>query len=162
MRAERLFKLKLMDWLGNGKIKMFKSPQEGNYLVRLLNISLTPEDRLGRMLHNFSCTAYEMEELTYNNLLNLNFLNIADDESTMLVTSSIRFKTKIAGITDIDISAKINENDILNWMRIEPIVAVNGGTPPSFFVRLGADSADNRVFISPVGLIFNAGSSFES
>lgn len=159
MRAERLFKLKLMDWLGNGKIKMFKSPQEGNYLVRLLNISLTPEDRLGRMLHNFSCTAYEMEELTYNNLLNLNFLNIADDEETNMVTSSILFKNKIAGITNIDTSVKINENDILNWMRIEPTVNGNGH---SFFVRLGADSADNKVFISPVGLTFNAGSSFES
>lgn len=159
MRAERLFKLKLMDWLGNGKIKMFKSPQEGNYLVRLLNISLTPEDRLGRMLHNFSCTAYEMEELTYNNLLNLNFLNIADDEETNMVTSSILFKNKIAEITNIDVSVKINENDILNWMRIEPTVNGNGH---SFFVRLGADSADNKVFISPVGLTFNAGSSFES
>ena len=159
MRAERLFKLKLMDWLGNGKIKMFKSPQEGNYLVRLLNISLTPEDRLGRMLHSFSCTAYEMEELTYNNLLNLNFLNIADDEETNIVTNSILFRDKIAEITNIDVSVKINENDILNWMRIEPTVNGNGH---SFFVRLGADSADNKVFISPVGLTFNAGSSFES
>jgi len=111
------------------------------------------------MLHNFSCTAYEMEELTYNNLLNLNFLNIADDEETNMVTSSILFKNKIAGITNIDTSVKINENDILNWMRIEPTVNGNGH---SFFVRLGADSADNKVFISPVGLTFNAGSSFES
>ncbi|MBQ9657397.1 MAG: hypothetical protein IJV31_01345 [Clostridia bacterium] len=53
MRAERIFKLKVLEWLNDGKIKMFKSPTEGNYLVRLMNISLTPEDKLGRMLHNF-------------------------------------------------------------------------------------------------------------
>jgi hypothetical protein len=53
MRAERRFKMKLLEWLGNGEIKLFKSAAEGNYLVRLMNISLTPEDKLGRMLHNF-------------------------------------------------------------------------------------------------------------
>jgi len=53
MRAERRFKLKLLEWLGDGNIKLFRSPAEGNYLVRLMNISLTPEDKLGRMIHSF-------------------------------------------------------------------------------------------------------------
>ena len=72
--AERQFKLKVLDWLGDGKIKMFKSPTEGNYLVRLLNISLSPTDTVGRMLHTFSCTAYEVKEYSYDNLINLNFI----------------------------------------------------------------------------------------
>lgn len=72
--AERQFKLKVLDWLGDGKIKMFKSPVEGNYLVRLLNISLSPTDTVGRMLHTFSCTAYEVKEYSYDNLVNLNFI----------------------------------------------------------------------------------------
>ena len=75
IKAERIFKLELLDWLGNGEIKLFKSPTEGNYLVRLMNVSLTPEDRLGRMLHSFSCTAYEVKENTDNNLLKLGFFN---------------------------------------------------------------------------------------
>ena len=71
IKAERLFKLKVLDWLGNGEIKLFKSPTEGNYLVRLMNISLSPEDKLNRMIHNFSCTAYEVQEYNYENLSKL-------------------------------------------------------------------------------------------
>jgi hypothetical protein len=33
-----------MDWLNNGEVKYFKSPTEGSYLVRLMNVSLTPND----------------------------------------------------------------------------------------------------------------------
>jgi hypothetical protein len=67
--SERYFKLKVLDWLTDGKVKLFRSPTEGNYLVRLLNVTLTPEDALGRMLHTFTCQAYEIAELTYENLL---------------------------------------------------------------------------------------------
>lgn len=66
--GERYFKLKVLDWLTNGKAKLFRSSTEGNYLVRLLDISLTPQEPLGRMIHQFSCTAYEIGELTYKNL----------------------------------------------------------------------------------------------
>lgn len=75
MASERVFKLTVLDWLNNGKIKLFRSPAEGNYIVRLMNVSLTPEDRLGRLLHTFNCTAYEMAECTYENLMSYNLLN---------------------------------------------------------------------------------------
>lgn len=75
IKAERLFKMKLLDWLGNGEIKLFKSPSEGNYLVRLMNISLSPEDKLNRMLHTFSCTAYEAKEFNFEKLKELGFIN---------------------------------------------------------------------------------------
>jgi hypothetical protein len=35
---ERRFKLTVLDWLSDGEIKLFKSPMEGNYLVRLMNV----------------------------------------------------------------------------------------------------------------------------
>lgn len=65
---EREYKLKLLDWLNNGKPKLFRSPQEGNYIVQITNVSLSPEDNLGRLLHNFSCTAYEIAEYSISNL----------------------------------------------------------------------------------------------
>lgn len=65
---EREYKLKLLDWLNNGKPKLFRSPQEGNYIVQITNVSLSPEDNLGRLLHNFSCTAYEIAEYSIANL----------------------------------------------------------------------------------------------
>lgn len=61
--AEKEFKLKVLEWLQNGEIKMFRSPTEGNYLVRLMNVSLTPNDTVGRMLHTFSATGYEIQDI---------------------------------------------------------------------------------------------------
>lgn len=62
IRAERIFKMAVLEWLNNGKLKVFKSSTEGNFIVRLTNISLTPEDKLGRMLHSFSAQAIEIAE----------------------------------------------------------------------------------------------------
>jgi hypothetical protein len=55
--------------LTDGKPKLFRSATEGNYIVRLLNVSLTPKKELGRMIHEFTCTAYEIADCTYENLL---------------------------------------------------------------------------------------------
>ena len=75
MMGERYFKLKVLDWLTDGKIKLFRSPAEGNYLVRLLNVQMTPQDPLGRMLHQFTCTAYEVDELNYSNLVSFGIVS---------------------------------------------------------------------------------------
>ena len=69
INLERQFKLEVLNWLNNGKPKLFRSPAEGNYIVRLLNISLSPNDVLGRMLHSFSCTAYEIDKMTIEKLV---------------------------------------------------------------------------------------------
>jgi hypothetical protein len=47
---------------------MFKSPQEGNYIVRISNVTMTPNDSLSRMLHTFNCTATEMADFTTESL----------------------------------------------------------------------------------------------
>lgn len=71
---EREFKFKVLDWLDDGQPKLFRSPTEGNYLIRLTGNSLTPNDTLGRMLHTFSSTAVEIAEINYNNLLKYQML----------------------------------------------------------------------------------------
>lgn len=68
IRKERDFKMEVLKWLTNGEPKLFRSPAEGNYIVRLMNTSLSPNDTLGRMLHTFSCTAYEIDDFTFANL----------------------------------------------------------------------------------------------
>lgn len=67
---ERQFKLEVLDWLNDGKVKLFRSPSEGNYLVRLMNVSLTPNETVGRMLHTFTCTAYEVADCNFFSLVN--------------------------------------------------------------------------------------------
>ena len=59
---ERDYKMELYKWLTNGEPKLFRSPTEGNYVIRLMNVSLTPNDQLGRMLHTFQATAYEVAD----------------------------------------------------------------------------------------------------
>ena len=63
-----MFKLAVMDWLNDGNPKLFRSPTEGNYVVRLLNISLSPNTTVGRMLHQFSATAYEIGDTSFISL----------------------------------------------------------------------------------------------
>ena len=47
-----------------------------------MNVSLSPTDSLGRMLHTFNCTAYEIEDFTYEALNSRGFIEIAN-ASTM-------------------------------------------------------------------------------
>jgi len=42
--GERLFKQKVLDFLNSPKPKLFRSPVEGNHIVNLMNVSLTPND----------------------------------------------------------------------------------------------------------------------
>jgi hypothetical protein len=78
IEKERDFKLKVLEWLNNGKPKIFRSSTEGIYIVRLMNVSLSPNDTLGRMLHTFNATAYEIDECNISNLLKYNLLNFSD------------------------------------------------------------------------------------
>lgn len=75
IKAEREFKLEVLDWLTNPEPKILKTPVEGNYIVKLMGVSLSPTDTLGRMLHTFSCTASEIAPFDYIHLNNMNFIN---------------------------------------------------------------------------------------
>ena len=68
---ERKFKMEVLEWLNNGEIKLFKSPQEGNYIVRLTNVSLSPNATTSRMIHTFTCTASEVSAYDSNASLKL-------------------------------------------------------------------------------------------
>lgn len=89
---EKEFRLEVLDWLTNGKEKVFKSPTEGNYIVRLMNTSLTPNDTVGRMLYTFNSTVYEMDDFSLSNLKKYNFIKYED------------FESKVYGIKQIQIN----------------------------------------------------------
>lgn len=91
--VERRFKLEVLKWLTNGETKIFRSPTEGNYIVRLMNTSLSPNDTLGRMLHTFTCTAYEVADYTYENLKALNLLELNQVETEYEFWQTVQFST---------------------------------------------------------------------
>lgn len=72
---EREFREAVENWLNNGQVKYFKSPTEGNMLVRLINVSFSPNDTVGRMLYTFNATAYEVADSTQENLKNFGVLD---------------------------------------------------------------------------------------
>lgn len=76
LKQERLFKMAVLDWLNDGNPKIFRSPTEGNFIIRLINNSFSPEAALGRMLHNFSGTAYEIAEFNYKNMIEYGFIRL--------------------------------------------------------------------------------------
>lgn len=87
---ERQFKLEVLDWLNNGKTKLLKTTAEGNYLVRLLNVSLQPTDTVGRMLHTFSATAIEIEDNEFEaKMETIELLNESSIKVTTLTETSL-------------------------------------------------------------------------
>ena len=90
---EREFKLSVLEWLTNGKPKLFKSPTEGNYLVRLMNVNLSPSDQVGRMLHTFTSTAYEIADNNYQSQIDLGIIKTNKDNDIYLKTTSILLST---------------------------------------------------------------------
>ena len=88
---EREFREKVQEFLYDDKIKLFKSLQEGNILIKLMNISLTPKNELGRLLYSFSAQAIEIDEATLANLQKYNIQPLAH------YASSITFSSKQLG-----------------------------------------------------------------
>ena len=78
---EKNFRDKVLDFLYNGELKLFKSPTEGNVIVRLTDIGCAPNQSLGRMIYSFSANAYEMAEPSMENYLKYGFYNEGEYET---------------------------------------------------------------------------------
>ena len=121
---ERQFKLDVLEWLNNGEPKIFRSPTEGNYIVRIMNVSLTPLDTLSRMLHTFKCTAYEIADWSFKNLLDLKLIELPVNQKSNLKIAQIQPKQMVRlynkNINEFKIQYPIF--DIYNDMDI----AING------------------------------------
>lgn len=74
--VERKYREIIIDFLNDGEYKLYKSPTEGNILVVLTDVSLTPKEELGRLVYSFSATAVEVDEPSLKNLNEFNLINI--------------------------------------------------------------------------------------
>ena len=79
---EKEFRDKIIDFLYANDVKLFRSPTEGNILIRLMNISFTPNQTLGRMLYTFSAEAYEIDECNLDNFQKYGIQSLIDRNST--------------------------------------------------------------------------------
>lgn len=94
INQERNFKMNVYEWLTNGNLKLFRSPGEGNFIVRLMNVSLTPNDAVNRMLHTFNSTAYEIAAFSHKNLQEFNFIKLIDPQVQQMRWKTVSFYDK--------------------------------------------------------------------
>lgn len=80
---ERKFREYVLDFLYADNIKLYKSPTEGNLLVRITNVSCNPKQELNKMIYSFSSSAYEIADMNLDNcekykIVNRDFGEIKD------------------------------------------------------------------------------------
>ena len=80
---ERKFREAVYDWLTNGKPKLFRSPQEGNCVVQFMNVNLSPNTQLGRLLYTFSATGYEIMDCDIKTMISHDVM-LGDKEEVAL------------------------------------------------------------------------------
>lgn len=73
---ERDFRNKVIEFLINGKPKVFKSPTEGNVIVRLMEVNFVPNQSLDRMIYSFTSNGNEIAESNIDNYVKYNFLDL--------------------------------------------------------------------------------------
>jgi len=70
--TETAFRQAVIDFLYNNTVKLFKSTTEGNILVKVTNVSLSPVEALGRRLYSFDATLVEIDDFTLDKCIEYN------------------------------------------------------------------------------------------
>lgn len=117
--VERKFREKAEEFLNDFDYKLYKSPTEGNIVVGLMNMSLTPNEQLGRIIYSFSATAYEVVENTMENLDQYGIINIG--QFTSLATDEVtRSFGQVKGIYGVGVN-------IYDLIRQQEEISIGGG-----------------------------------
>ena len=154
IKAEREFKLKVMEWLNDGQPKLFRSPTEGNYIVRLMNISLSPTDTLGRMLHTFNCNAYEIDSYSYDNLIKYNLMEVTDQTQYQSRWATVQLYGPDENTKEMRyFHGQINVSTQLYGNVIRPVyrVSVSDMTPGTYFLMGDSETTAKRYYIGTTG-----------
>ncbi len=64
---EKDFREQVIRFLYDNSVKLYKSTTEGNILVKLMNISFTPNNTLSRHIYDFTCTIQEIDTFNIQN-----------------------------------------------------------------------------------------------
>lgn len=86
---ERDFRDMVMDFLHDGKPKLFKSPTEGNVIVRLMDINCTPIQSLDRLLYSFTSNGNQIAESSVENYKKYKFIEVDDFKDNLFVSKTL-------------------------------------------------------------------------
>ena len=154
--SERIFKMKVLEFLTDGKPKVFRSPVEGNFIVRLMNSSLAPIDTVGRMLHSFTTTAYEIADYNHKELNNYNFLSVKDPSKQQMRWETVPFawSNNDGTVSYASNDTRLN-NHVATIVRLQDmmpgdLVSLDGnviaiGATGNYYVDIGTSITDIRL-----------------
>lgn len=165
---EREFREEVFSWLNDGEPKLMKTMTEGNVVVMLTDISLTPEKVLGRRLYNFTANAYEVSESTDIETLNrLGIFKVVKDDALTYeqmkaamdsdtYESSGAFKYTIGQMKNWSYATMFKDNidgdtanyNILNYIKAKLSREFSGR-------RSGSAIDPNSVYLTSVKVQFN-------
>lgn len=116
---ERKFREKAEQFLNDFTYKLYKSPTEGNIVIGLINMSMTPNASLGRMIFEFSATAYEVLENTIDDLNEVGIIDVGIFNNEV----STEIQTSFGQIDGIYLGCP-EGNDIYNLIKQQEEIAV--------------------------------------
>lgn len=164
---EKKFRDEVTSFLQNGKVKLFKSETEGNIIVRLMDISFTPNKSLGRRIYSFSATAYEIDDYTIENCEKYGFFELGDYNKNALEKSRLYVGQKThCSETNLDellfsqriiqkSSETITRLDNLHWFRIvfnsKPYKIDNNRYGYSITIKTSSEDKGSTFIIGPGG-----------
>lgn len=119
---ERKFREKAEQFLNDFTYKLYKSPTEGNIVIGLINMSMTPNASLGRMIFEFSATAYEVLENTIDDLNEVGIIDVGIFNNEV----STEIQTSFGQIDGIYLGCP-EGNDIYNLIKQQEEIAVGNG-----------------------------------
>ena len=126
---ERKYKRQIEEWLNNGQPKLLRTAAEGSFIVRLMNVSLAPMDQLGRRLHSFTATAYEIADFKQEELIKNGFISFNGEEKVAIINENgntllpLRDYTGLVIRGDLDSSMIIrnNQKDYLGLIEFNEV-----------------------------------------
>ena len=130
---ERDFRELVMEFLYENNVKLFRSGTEGNILVRLMDINLTPNATLGRMIYTFTATANEIDECSVSNYDKYGIQLIGEYQTTLetvavergYISDTFAKNTNIFTVlnqkykNDVDTEKYLKTVRSLKWLRID-------------------------------------------
>lgn len=119
---ERKFREKAEQFLNDFTYKLYKSPTEGNIVIGLINMSMTPNASLGRMIFEFSATAYEVLENTIDDLNEVGIIDVGTFNNEV----STEIQTSFGQVDGIYLGCP-EGNDIYNLIKQQEEIAVGDG-----------------------------------
>lgn len=154
IKAERDFKLEVLEWLNDGKVKLFRSPTEGNYIVRLMNVTMSPNDTLGRMLHTFNCSAYEVDDYNYQNLFNHGLISVINDIKYQMRWATVPLSKVNEDSGEIEyFTGQANIGTNYGEATLRPVyhLMVSEMMPGTYFLIGDTEDSAKKVYIGTTG-----------